>query len=105
LEIALQDPRKAEIAATFEIKDKSISTSGDYEQFFFRDGKRYCHIIDPRTGYPADSGISSVTVIAESGTDADALSTSAFILGDGGVEALQREFPEVKFHISRADDS
>ncbi|MCH5343745.1 MAG: FAD:protein FMN transferase [Acetatifactor sp.] len=74
-----------------------ISTSGDYERYVEVDGVRYHHIIDPTTGYPADSGVSSVTILAKDGALSDALSTACFILGEEkglllakryGVEAL-----------------
>lgn len=97
--IAIQNPRKPEISATLELKDKSVSTSGDYEQFFFEDGKRYCHIIDPKTGYPVTSGISSVTVIADSGLEADALSTAIFVLGKKRGEELLKKFPQATARI------
>ncbi|MBF0430997.1 MAG: FAD:protein FMN transferase, partial [Fibrobacteria bacterium] len=58
----------------------NISTSGDYERFFIRDGKRYHHIFDPRNGYPARE-YCSVTVLARAGMVSDALSTSLFVLG------------------------
>ena len=72
--IAIKDPRQPGISGTLELNNQSVSTSGDYEQFFLKNGKRYCHIIDPKTGYPADTQIFSVTVIANDGLTADALS-------------------------------
>ncbi|MDD5116238.1 MAG: FAD:protein FMN transferase [Candidatus Omnitrophica bacterium] len=95
--VAIQDPRKQEISRAVELKDASISTSGDYEQFFFKNGRRYCHILNPKKGYPAESGIASVTVIDNSGLKADALSTAALILGREGLETLKNEFPEAEF--------
>jgi FAD:protein FMN transferase len=86
--IGIQGPRKPEIAGTLELKNKSASTSGDYQQYFEAGGKRYCHIIDPRTGSPAESGITSVTVIADSGLEADALSTAVFVLGKQKAKVL-----------------
>jgi FAD:protein FMN transferase len=79
--IGLQHPRKSEgLLGTFEIKDKAVSTSGDYEKFFTIEGKRYSHIIDPRTGHPV-KGIVSVTIVTGNATRADALSTGVFVLG------------------------
>jgi FAD:protein FMN transferase len=94
--IGLQHPRKSEgILNSFEIKDKAVSTSGDYEKFFIIDGKRYSHIIDPRTGNPVE-GIVSVTIVADNATRADALSTGVFVLGlDKGMELIET-LPDVE---------
>ncbi|MBN1621668.1 MAG: FAD:protein FMN transferase [Endomicrobiales bacterium] len=79
--IGIQHPRNpAKVLFVLKIKNQSIATSGDYERFFLLNGKRYNHIIDPRTGYPADKSISA-TVITSKAADADALATIAFILG------------------------
>ena len=66
--------------AVLLLKDRGMSTSGSAVQFFRREGKRYGHIIDPRTGWPVDSML-SVTVLAPTAADAEALSTAFFVLG------------------------
>ncbi len=75
-----------------ELKDKAVATSGGYEQYFMLDKVRYCHILNPKTGRPADSGITSVTVIAKDCLTADALATSIFILGKQKGEELAKKF-------------
>jgi len=94
--IGLQHPRESEgLLGTFEIKDKAVSTSGDYEKFFTIEGKRYSHIIDPRTGNPV-KGIVSVTIVTGNATRADALSTGVFVLGlEKGMDLIE-QLPDVE---------
>lgn len=67
----------------------AVATSGDYEQFFEQDGRRYHHLLDPRTGYPA-RGCQSVTVLAPTCARADALATAVFVLGpDAGMDLVE----------------
>ena len=70
-----------EYALILKTGDGFISTSGDYEKVLMKDGKKYHHIIDPATGYPAESNIAGVTVMAKTGFLSDALSTASFISG------------------------
>ena len=80
--IAIQDPYgSGDMLGIIAMHDKAAITSGGYERFFEEDGKHYHHIIDPETGYPAESGLLSVTIVSAVGTLADALSTSLFVMG------------------------
>jgi thiamine biosynthesis lipoprotein len=97
--VAVQDPRRSEIAQYLKVKNKAISTSGDYEQYFIKAKHRYTHIFNSRTGYPVDSDIISVTVIATDGLTADALSTSIFALGKTKGKNLAEKFPGVKIIV------
>jgi len=71
---------KSKVIAKIPLEDTAISTSGDYERYFDEDGKRYHHIMDPRTGRSA-SKVRSATILADSATRTDGLSKSAFVLG------------------------
>ena len=81
--VGVRDPRgkTSDQLGVFTLAEGFVSTSGDYERTLTADGKTYHHILDPKTGYPADAGLISVTVTAPSGLLSDALSTACFILG------------------------
>lgn len=83
-EIGIRHPRKLDsVISKVSLSDGAIATSGDYERFIDVDGRRYCHILDPRTGWPAE-GISSVTVIADRCLVAGSLATIAFLKSSEG---------------------
>lgn len=82
--VAIRDPREPEgdyLGAVTLKGGEFLSTSGDYERYFMEDGKRYHHILNPETGYPVWNGLTSVTVVCDSGLFADGLSTACFVLG------------------------
>lgn len=88
--IAVKDPADTgRFLGVLELHDSFVVTSGVYERYFEENGVRYHHIVDPATGYPAESGLTSVTVVCENGAWADALSTAAFVLGTDGALALR----------------
>jgi thiamine biosynthesis lipoprotein len=81
--VGIQNPFKSrgEFLGILSVENKSIVTSGNYERYFERDGKRFHHIIDPKTGYPSESKIISATIISDNSIDGDGLSTGVYILG------------------------
>ncbi len=92
--VGIKDPlsESGDIIGTVPAKDKTIVTSGTYERYFEEDGIKYHHILDSKTGYPADTNILSVTIIADKGcsADCDALSTSCLALGlDAGRKLIE----------------
>lgn len=89
--VAITNPMdKNKAFALLPIEHGAVVTSGDYEKFVNFNGKRYAHIIDPRTGYPA-TGIISATVFAPKAELADALATSIFVMGiDVGIDRINQ---------------
>ena len=99
--VAVTDPRDTEgeyLGAITLEGGEFLSTSGDYEKYFMEDGKRYHHILDPKTGYPVWNGITSVTIVCDSGLFADGLSTACFVLGmDDAMELLEKYDADAMF--------
>lgn len=80
--------------AEIKLRDRGLGTSGSMMQFFRHRGRRYAHILDPRTGQPAE-GVLSVTVVAPTAALADGLSTAFFVMGPGATEEFCRDRPEI----------
>ena len=92
-QIAIENPDKSsDYIGVVSVKDKAVITSGGYERYFENNGKTYHHILDPKTGYPAESGLKSVTIVSDNGTLADALSTSLFVMGKEKALDYWREY-------------
>ena len=103
--LGINDPRGGPNVtfAMVELRDRTLSTSGDYERFFIQDGVRYHHLLDPSTGHPA-RGCRSVSIVAPSALQADALSTGVFILGPEKGMALLERLPDVDGVIVTTDN-
>jgi len=95
--IGVQDPaaETGQAAGVFYIEDCSAVTSGIYERCFEQDGEFYHHILDPETGQPIDSGLSSVTIVSPNSVTGDMLSTACLALGEERANELIAQYPEV----------
>ncbi|MEG1426249.1 MAG: FAD:protein FMN transferase [Oscillospiraceae bacterium] len=94
--VAVRDPKSDGALGSLSLTNGFISTSGSYEKCFTDKGKRYHHILDPKTGYPAESGLISVTVVCDNGAVSDALATACFVLG------LEKSLPLLKEFAAEA---
>ena len=102
--VGLRDPKDAQQRlGVLSLQDESLSTSGGYERNFTQDGVTYHHILDPQTGYPAETGLLSVTVVGENAALADAWSTALFVLGEDGARALWESRDDFDYILCCAD--
>lgn len=109
--VGIRHPRQNGLLGAVSVTGQSVVTSGDYERYFIdKDGKRFHHILNPKTGYPAESGLISVSVITPSAMMADALSTAIFVSGFKKGLAFLKKFPlaeailvdrELNVHVTR----
>lgn len=91
--VAVRDPKSEQgIIGTIKLKEGCVSTSGDYEKTFTKNGKKYHHILDATTGYPVDNDLTSVTIVCDNGLLSDALSTACFLLGKKDGIALAEKY-------------
>lgn len=93
------------IQAALTVSDTGIATSGDYRNFFERDGQRYSHLIDPRTGYPIQHDVVSVTVVHGSAMMADAWATALTVLGSAEAMVLAEERGLAVYLLKRSGES
>lgn len=94
-----------ELQTIIEINQGGMATSGNYRNFYYKDGKKYAHTIDPRTGYPVQHNILSSTVIAKDCATADAYATSFMVLGLDSAKAICNAHPELDAYFIYAKEN
>lgn len=94
--VGIQTPFSDTTSATLLVRDAAVVTSGTYQRCFEQDGILYHHLLDTKTGMPVQNSLTSVTIIAPNGTDADALSTLCFLLGKEEGMALIEQTPDTE---------
>lgn len=105
--IGIRDPFQTDGSPlmALDLTDKSVVSSGNYERFFEKDGKRYHHILSTHTGYPAWNGLAQVSILCPDATRADALSTLCFVLGEEKAASLLENYPDVQAIFVSEDGS
>ncbi len=91
------------VAAVLELTDCGLATSGNYRRFYYKNGKRYAHTIDPRTGYPVQHTLLSSTVIAKNCATADAYATAFMVLGIDSAKIMLANHPELEAYFIYSD--
>ena len=107
--VGIADPNDpSQYVGVLSVSDAAVATSGGYERYFEQDGKTYCHILDPKTGKPADpaeTGIVSATVVGSDGTLCDALSTALFVMGTEEATKYLTEHSDIGAVLITTDNS
>jgi thiamine biosynthesis lipoprotein len=88
-----------ELQTILNVTDKAMATSGNYRNFYYKNGRRYAHTIDPKTGYPVQHSLLSATVLAASCTVADAYATSFMVMGLDNARQLLEHHPELMAYL------
>lgn len=92
-----------ELQTVLNVTDKAMATSGNYRNFYYKNGKKYAHTIDPKTGYPVQHNILSATVIADNCATADAYATSFMVLGLDGAQHILAKHPDLLAYLIYSD--
>lgn len=92
-----------ELQTILNVTNKAMATSGNYRNFYYKNGKKYAHTIDPKTGYPVQHGILSATVLADQCAVADAYATSFMVMGFDKTKEILKKHPELMVYIIYAD--
>lgn len=92
-----------ELQTVLNVTDMAMATSGNYRNFYYKNGKKYAHTIDPKTGYPVQHNILSATVLAKNCATADAYATSFMVLGLEGAQKILQQHPELMAYLIYAD--
>lgn len=93
-----------EIQDVLDITDIAMATSGNYRNFYYKNGKKYAHTIDPKTGYPVQHNILSATVLAKNCATADAYATSFMVMGMEGAKQILKKHPDLCAYLIYADE-
>ena len=92
-----------ELQSVINVTDKAMATSGNYRNFYYKNGKKYAHTIDPHTGYPVQHNILSATVIADNCATADAYATAFMVMGLEKAQKLLERHPELMAYFIYSD--
>ena len=94
-----------EYQAVLNVTNKSMATSGNYRNFYYKGGKKYAHTINPKTGRPVQHSILSATVLADNCATADAYATSFMVMGIDGAKQVLDRHPELMAYLIYTDEN